>query len=68
MMSMSPAAQRPLRFRKDLRVTPTTRAGKREFLIEDRVSGRFHLLGEAEYYYHKPFVFPNSFWRTRRVG
>lgn len=49
-MAMPPQNQRPLRFRKDLRVTPTSRAGKREFLIEDRASGKFHLLGDAEYY------------------
>lgn len=49
-MAMPPSAQRPLRFRKDLRVTPTSRSGKREFLIEDRTSGKFHLLGDAEYY------------------
>ncbi len=43
-------SQRPLRFRKDLRVTPRMQGGKREFLLEDRTSGRFHLLGDAEYY------------------
>lgn len=54
-MSPSPAGQRPLRFRKDLRVTPTNRGGKREYLIEDRTRGKFHLLGDAEYFFASSF-------------
>lgn len=49
LVTMTPAASRPLRFRRELRVTPRVVGGEREYLIEDRAAGRFHLLGAAEY-------------------
>jgi putative peptide zinc metalloprotease protein len=49
-MALPTPPQRPLRFRRELRVTPRINRGKKEFLLEDKASGRFHLLGAAEYY------------------
>lgn len=52
---MSLPHARPLRFRRDLRVTPRIVDGKREFLLEDPSTGQFHLLGAAEYFVASAF-------------